>query len=261
MASPFKNVDLTSQNLPATMPGVAGNGELSISFKWVKVKIDNKDAQKNGTFETRLTIRRQPKGDRQTASVNFISEQDAAEQYPFEFQHFKDTGEVPTSGTPLDELPGISRSQIDLLVLNGLRSVEDLVGVSPDLVAQLGITATKAQKVALAWSENSRNGADVVAAADVAARYEAENAELKRQLQAAIEASNAATAQLTVLQQAQGVTKTSGEPMQVVNDESAGLPTSIDEMPDVFSGGDGLGDAQEPLSMTDTDPDPMAIET
>jgi hypothetical protein len=247
--------DLTDADLSTHLQSVTAKGGINVNFFYKKVRIKSRNAETNGTIQTRLCISKQPKGDRSTVAVRFITEEQAQRDWPREFSLFKQYEEVPTTGTPLDELPGISMSQIGLLVLNGLRSIEDLIEVSEDQIAQLGLDAIKAQKTAKAWDEKRKGSAEEISAADIEARFQmqvdamnkqleaitARNKELEAQLkfQASVAGGNAA---------AQNVT----EPVAVDTGEE--LEYDVENMPDPWSEGPATTDGADDLGAKDPDP-------
>lgn len=249
-----KERNLTHTNLPSTMRGVTATGDMLVSFKHVRVTLQSADPELNGKTETRLTIRRQPKGDRQTASVRYITEEQAMDLYPVEYQHFVDTGDVPTQGTPLDDLPGISRSQIDVLVLNGVRSVEDVLAVGADRMASLGYSASKVFRIAQAWDEKRRGNVDLLDIAETQAKMATQLENLTREKTASAEYIKQLEAQIAAMQKMQGKEVTSDQPVLVGNDESAGLETDVEKMANPWGDGDDLGDAADDLGMDDPDP-------
>lgn len=255
--------DMTAADLSSHLGPVKASGGLNVQFFYTKVRLKTVDATRNGKVETRLCIAKQPKGDRFTTAVQFISEKQASEQFPSEFAMFKQYDEVPTSGTPLAELPGMSQSQIGMFLINGIRSVEDLVEVSEDIVAQLGIDASKAQKLAKRWHANATGNAEEVKAAEVAAAAEAErkamqdrfarmeehNKRLEMQLEAMRANGNAGAAASAP----QGAVAATGmEPTPAGND----LPYDLSEMDDddVFGGGSATATGNDDLNDGEIDP-------
>jgi len=243
--------DLTHNDLQTVMPHVKASGDMLISFEHVKVEVKNADPAKNGTVETRLAIRRQPKGDRLTVSRRYITERKAKELYPVHYQAYVDTGEVPTVGTPLEDLPGISRSQINLLVINGVRSIEDVLSVGPDRLGGLGYSATKAYQVAKRWDDQRKENAELITMADVEAKFEAMSANLLKRAEGAESHAKNLEHQLAALQSMKGMDVTADQPVQAMNDESAELETDISKMPNVWGEGEDIIDASEALSDDD----------
>lgn len=183
--------DLSHMDLSRDLGAVTSKGGLNIQFFWIRVMTRSKNAHTNGKYETRLCIAKQPKGDRLTIAHRLITDAEAQREFPAEFAYFKQYQDVPTAGTQLYEIPGLSQSQIALLVLNGIRSVEDLTGIPEDMISQAGFEAVTARKVALAWLSRRDKNAAVIDSAQIEARYETERRAMQDRL-ASLEASNKA---------------------------------------------------------------------
>lgn len=163
---------------------VASSGGMNIGFYYERVKIKSRMATLNGKYETRLFVAMQPKGDKYSVAKEPISEVLAQQLFPAEYARFKNYQDAPTHGTPLLELPGISQSQIAILNLNGIRSIEDLVGLSPDIVAQVGMEASTAHKIALKWHQKRTGSSDDIAMAGKLSEVEAQNRQYQDTLKA-----------------------------------------------------------------------------
>lgn len=246
--------DLTDKHLPNVMNSVTAQGGIYVNFFYVKVRIKARDASTNGQFQDRLCISKQPKGDRLTIACRFITEERAAREWPREFQMFKQYEEVPTTGTPLKELPGISMSQIGLLTLNGLRSIEDLCGISEDLVGQMGLDAIRAHKTAKAWFSKREENAENIALADLEARMKIQLDTLEKNNEAMAERNRQLEAQVQALQTARGAPPAETADQAVAVEAKEDLEYDIDKMPDPFSEGPGSSDGDDDLNATDIDP-------
>lgn len=167
--------NLSDRSFSEHMGPVASKGGLNVGFFYARVQLKTRRAQFNGQFETRLFVAMQPKGDRFTIAKEPITERDASTRFPAEFAAFRNYQDTPSRGTPLMELPGISQSQIALLAVNGIRSIEDLVGLSADVVAQVGMEATTAFKVAQRWTAKKADAGDDIGMAGQVAALEIEN--------------------------------------------------------------------------------------
>lgn len=146
--------DQSGADLSGMLGHVSSSGQLSIEFFYDRVRVeDPMNPSDHGQFKTVLCVKRRPHGDRLTESTRMITERLAQQLYPREFAFFKQNQDVPTDGTPLSELPGISQSQISILVIHNIRCVEDLVGLSHDQISQIGMDARQAYSVAKKWVE------------------------------------------------------------------------------------------------------------
>jgi hypothetical protein len=249
--------DMTDADLSTHMQSVTAKGGVHVQFQHVKVKLTTTDPAKAGQTVTRLSILKQPKGDRSTVAARFISEDRARQEYPREFAAFTESAEAPTTGTPLSELPGLSASQIGMLVLNGLRSVEDLCEVSEDQMGQLGLDAIRAQKIAKAWMGKAEGASEAIAVADLEAKFKLQNDAMQRQFDAMTERNKQLEAQVAGFQMAQGggqAAVTVTEPTAQVNQESDDLEYDIANMPDAFSEGPETAGGNDDLGGTDPDP-------
>lgn len=157
------NNNLTSMDLDMGPVASRGAGGLNIQFFYMRQRIENAaDATLHGTFQTRLCVAKQPKGDRLTIACQFIGEEQAIAQFPREYAMFKQYEAVPTTGTPLFDLPGVSQAQIGLLSIYGLRSVEDLVSMQEDQMNGMGMDAVQAYRVAKRWMEAKTANAPII---------------------------------------------------------------------------------------------------
>lgn len=258
--------DMSDADLSTHMKHVGSTGGLLVNFAYVKVRIKSRGADTNGQVQTRLTVTKQPKGDRSTVAPRFITEDQAAQQFPREWDLFKKYDDVPTTGTPLSELPGISMSQIGLLVLNGLRSIEDLIEVSEDLIGQLGLDAVKAQKTAKSWWARKQDAAEDINAADVEARFQIQIDTMAKSAEAMEERNRQLEAQVAALQSIQA--SSAGATVQTVQTQTpapavevnAGenLEYDISKMPDPMSEGPDVADGLDD-DLTGFDDDPLGL--
>jgi hypothetical protein len=198
--------DMSDADLSADLGLVASNGQISIEFFYRMIRLtDPSNPSVHGEHKTVLCVRKRPHGDRHTEQVKMISERTAQALYPREFAYFKQHHDVPTDGTPLHELPGITQSQIAILVIHNIRSVEDLVNLEEDRIAQIGMDARKAFTLARKWDEARKSNTDLIANAQKEA---AANAEIERMRKAEaqhIETIARLTAQVELLMR-QGAT-------------------------------------------------------
>lgn len=254
--------NLTDQNLGELMGPVAGRGGLHVQFFYMNVLIESADPTLNGTFQPRLCIAKMPKGDRLTVATRFISEEQAMREFPREFTMFKTSDEVPTDGTPLRELPGIAQSQLAMLMLYQLRSIEDLASVPQEQVNGMGLEIITAHKLAKAWLRNKTENADMIAEAKNQSQIDAQLEQMRRQLEALqkqnieLDAQNKA---LTAVHQALGTAPVQQQqPYQGVQYAPVApvvrMPAEVadDELPDsgMFAG----GMVDDPNDLNQSDP-------
>lgn len=245
--------NLSDRDLSGSGMGpVAGTGGLLVQFFYMRVPIKTRNARRNGSFETRLCVAKQPRGDRATVAASYITETEAQRLHPVEWAQFKQYQDAPTSGTPLHELPGVSQSQIMLLVMHGIRSIEDLLEISPDVANQVGLEAVTARKIAIQWEARRKGtGADIDLARQLAAQ-EIENETLRKRHEQ-MEATMAAMQAKIEAMAAMGGGHASAAVMAPPAADD-GLP-GLDDMPDTpFGEGGEIVTGNDDLSM---DPDPL----
>lgn len=270
--NPSQSRDLTEADLSQYMGPVKGNG-LLVNFFYKKIQTRSRDAATNGQIQTRLCVSKQPKGDRSTVACRYITEDQAKREFPVEFARFKEYEEIPTSGTPLDELPGISMSQLAILLINGLRSIEDLVDISDDQISQLGLDAIKSKKTAVAWLEKRTAAAGTINVSEIEAKYKIESDTYKAQVESqsqTIKTLEAQVAALTKMSTKGGMAELAaiqpsgnqqgGGAVSVDNPDDADLEYDISKMadplsdgPDFTDDGDGV-DGFDDLGDGDVDP-------
>lgn len=187
--------NLSDRDLSSVFGGeVQSSGGLMVQFFYHRVRLGGKNTPNAGKFETRLAVALKPRGDMLTLAVRPITEEEAQRQFPAEWQQFKMYQDAPTRGTPLHELPGATQSMIAILVLGGIRSIEDLVHLPEDVCQQMGMDALQAQKLAKIWIQRKAGAAEDINLAERLAENEASNARMAAELQQ-LRAANAAQAQ------------------------------------------------------------------
>lgn len=243
--------DASQNDLGQHFGGVQGKG-IYITFHWVKVKLQSVDPAKNGKFERRLRIIKQPVGDPNSASASYIKPEAAQKQYPLEWDYFTKHGDMPLTGTALSELPGISMSQIQMMQLAGLRSIEDILSVRDEVINSIGYEGRVVLNVAREWQARKDENAEAIdyaetkAAQDAAlqaanSRADAADAQ-NRELLARIEAmeklmSGSGAAQMAIGHQQE-------QPMGMGRrDEGA----DIDDTPNPLADGNGDLDDESPI--------------
>jgi len=256
--------DMTQADLSSHLGPVAGTGGLNIQFFYAKVRIQCADPMLNGTYQTRLCIAKMPKGDRLTIATRFISEEQAASMFPREFAMFKQYEDVPTDGTPLYELPGISQSQIAMLTVHNLRSIEDLAGMAIEHINGMGLDARSAHKLAVRWLASKTDNADLIAKAKAETATTEERDALLRRVEAAERANLELQGQVKVLMMQGGVTQQAqagmGGQQAIAVDSREDLPEPTQTR--LFEG--GIVDGNDDLDMSDPAPsadDPLGLKT
>lgn len=251
--------NLTDRDLSSHLGPVAGTGGLNVQFFYVRTRVESANPERNGMYRTRLCVAKMPKGDRLTIAVRFITEEQAMQQFPREFSMFKQYQDVPTQGTPLHELPGITQSQIGVLVIHNLRCIEDVAACDDALINQMGYDARQAKKLAVRWIENLKGNADLIDTAKTDAARDAE-LERMRKSQAELERRNIeleAKLQAFMSLQGQAPAAASTGAMQMV-DRPDGLPDARDVESNLLEG--GLVDGNDDLDLDTPAPAPTKAD-
>lgn len=214
-----------------------GNG-LIVQFYYEKVRVESKsDPSQNGRIITRLCVAKAIRGDRRTVSNRVIgdtadpeTERRAARMFPREFAAFQNNEEIPTDGTALHELPGMTQSMISMLVLNGIRSVEDLLELDDTILTTVHFDAIHAKRLAERWMAAKKDNASLLSAAEVEAKMAAALDDANRRNTEQAEALKRLTAQVEALTRAQagaggGAAAAPGSTGQ----QAAAIPVDVDE--------------------------------
>lgn len=258
---PVDRFNFTDRDLSSHLAPVAGSGGLNIQFFYTKTRVESANPERNGVWRTRLCVAKMPKGDRLTIATRFITEEQAAREFPREFAMFKQYQDVPTQGTPLHELPGITQSQIGILVIHNLRCIEDVAACDDALVNQMGYDARQAKKLALRWLQNRDGNADEIERSKADAARDAELLRLRKSQEETNKLNIELQAQVRALMAMQGQS-----PSQGAAGSSATLVDRPDDLPDarevesrlleggMVDGNDDLDDDPPPATPTKADP-------
>lgn len=241
--------DMTSSDLSWAMSGVAPTRGIAVSFDYEQVRLRTRDPLRNGKVETRLVVRKRVIGDRNTTAVQYTTEEEAARLWPREWAMFQTYGTAPTRGTPLSELPGMTESQIKILAVNGIESVEDLIEIDAAKVTPMGLEAIRAHKLARDWSDKGRRNKAKIDLADAEARHEAERDALVKRIASMEAALREAQAQISVLRDPDGRRGLAGLAPRAAPDEDDLGPISFeDEGPGVVDVGSDQDSMPNPLA-------------
>jgi hypothetical protein len=113
-------------------------------------------------------------GDRNTVDVMFSNDYHR-QRWPRQYQFFKHNMEDTGAGTPLKEVPWVSRSQVEEFKFLKIRTVEDLANIADNVCTQVGGGMFALKKRAQAHIEEAAGGSGV-------AKLAAELEELKKQM-------------------------------------------------------------------------------
>lgn len=120
-------------------------------------------------------------GDRKTV-VDTLVKDEHKRRWPREYAAFKAGQEIPTEGTPLEEWPQITRSQVEELRFGHIRTVEQLASL-PDnaLNSTVPMGGYPLREKAQRWLEAQKGNAQTEVLAAESARKDEIIADLKRQ--------------------------------------------------------------------------------
>lgn len=254
--------DMTNQDFSQYLD-VSARGGLNVMFFYAKEQIDNPtDPTIHGTWVTRLCVAKHPKGDRLTTAVRLISEAEAQAAFPVEFGMFKNGQDImPTLGTPLHELPGITMSQIAMMLVHGLRSIEDVAGMAREHMNGIGMDAIACHELATKWMQRKTEGAGMIDAARSDAVAAAENEAMRRELER-LRADNArlqGQVDLVTRLVPQGAA-TQEQPQAMLVDTASAPVAENPDIDDQFATAGGMVTGKDDLvSIPDEDPDPLGL--
>ncbi|MCA0204297.1 MAG: hypothetical protein LCH92_08145 [Proteobacteria bacterium] len=183
--------DATAKDLSSHLGFVASRGEGGVSAHFFYQRVPQ--SRGKSAFRTQLCVAMTPIGDRYTISTKYIDEKEARERFPAQYDAFTRSADLPSTGTPLTELPGITMSQVGQLLISGIRSVEDLCSLSADQAQNIGREIAVAHKLATGWAGRRDAASDKISEAEREARRDQEARELRATI-ARLEAQNAALA-------------------------------------------------------------------
>lgn len=139
-----------------------------------------------GRGERRMILHRMHAIDMKTAVAHPSSPEEAKRRWPRQWAEFNDSGAVATDGTPIYDLPLITKRMIGLAYMMHLHSIEDAAAAPDELLAQGGPEGMALRERARAWlaekgQEEQVNALDRVAALELRMAQLAEaNEELRR---------------------------------------------------------------------------------
>lgn len=139
-------------------------------------------------FVDREYIRKVVPGDRSIEVVRPVRQEDI-EAYRSQYNRWKSGQAQATSGTPLEQWPGVTRSQVKELAYFNVRTVEQLAAVSDANLSNIG-SYTALRKKAQDWIATARGAAPIEEARAEAKRFKEELAEMKRQMAEMQQAQN-----------------------------------------------------------------------
>jgi len=244
MEPPMQITNQTHTTLGKEFADVTGRG-LYVSLQWDTVRLENSDPEKNGQREKRLRVMKQPIGDPSTCSSTYMTPDQVKERFPAEWEYFVRTGDMPSNGTALSELPGISVSQMQQVQLSGLRSIEDVASAPMETINRIGHEGRYVQTLAVEWVRRAKSEAKLIDYAEHKAALVASNDAADAR---AVRAENASRALQARLEALEAVLRSGGGNMPTAQDggdKLAGYDAgpALDTTPNPLADGDGtMGD-------------------
>lgn len=127
-------------------------------------------------------IEKRVPGDRLNVVDRPITDADKKE-FALQYRAFKEGLGDPKSGTPLKEWPPLSKSQIETLNYAGIRTVEDLAGLTEDNAKRIGAGVLSLVKKANDYLANASTGAPLSQLRSELEQERLEKQTLQRQVQ------------------------------------------------------------------------------
>lgn len=149
-------------------------------IKAVQMKAESEKAGRP-IFVDREFVEQIIPGDSRTLKVDEVKDEHRM-RWPAQYEAFKRGQEQPLHGTPLEQWPALSASQVAELKALKVMSVEDLANLNESFLANIGMGARELQTKAKAFLAHAAGTADVQRMQAELSRRDDEIADLKRQI-------------------------------------------------------------------------------
>ncbi|MEM8791027.1 MAG: hypothetical protein AAGE80_05385 [Pseudomonadota bacterium] len=227
--------DQTARQYADMQGAVRGDG-IAISFFYSMVTINNPmNMEVHGTQEVRLCVAKAIIGDGSSLSVKRISPEEAEMRYPEHYKAFTESGEVLVDGTPISELPGMTMSEMAMMAVYNVRSIEEASNLTDQQLQSIGHMGRRVKQLAIQWLTNLEENDKKVQVADamtkLLARVDALEA-TNRRVEAERDAANLALAAQQKVQPGQA----NVQPQQVAAAPMPDYP-DIDDTPNPLEDG------------------------
>jgi hypothetical protein len=158
---------------------------------YIKAVQHNFRSQQEGRpiFEDKEYVQIIIPGDNRSEVDRQVQEQDK-DRWPEAYRKFKEDGEQATDGTPLEQWPAVSVSQVAELKAKKIRTVEQLAGITDGQLNNLGLGARQLRDRAKAFLEAAAGNAPLDAALLREAKLQEEIDALKAQVASIISAKD-----------------------------------------------------------------------
>lgn len=97
-------------------------------------------------------------GDRRTTVVQYVNDE-VKRRYRREYEAFTQNRDAPVDGTPIDQLPGITRAMVEELRYFHVHSIETLARLSDEQMGKLGMAGRSLRDKAIRWVERTEGAA------------------------------------------------------------------------------------------------------
>lgn len=155
---------------------------LFVQFYFESIKNEEESlAQGRPIFSDKEYIKIIPVGDRNTVICEPVTE-DHKVRFPNQYAAFKNQQVQPQEGTPLEEWPPLTKSQVMMMKSANVHTVEQLSVVSDGNLSNLGMGARDLREKAKTYLESAQTGAIPMAAQERINELEKQVEALKNQL-------------------------------------------------------------------------------
>jgi len=136
---------------------------LFVQFYFEAIK-DEEESIKAGRpiFNDREYIKIIPVGDKNTVVCEPVTEEHKM-RWPAQYAGFKNQQHQPQEGTPIDQWPPLTKSQVLMFKAANVHTVEQLANVSDGNLGNLGMGARDLREKAIAYLKNAEGSAPTLA--------------------------------------------------------------------------------------------------
>lgn len=178
--------------------GGAHKGDVIAMFKREAIENEYKSAEQGRPiFDTVEIIQIIIPGDKHTIIDRRVKEDDKI-RFADEYARFKAGEEIALDGTPLEAWPRLKTADVYQLKAIGFHTVEHIANCADTHLGRLGIGGMHLRELARAYLEAAANGGN-------SERLVAENAQLRTQLQGALQSIQSLTDKFEAFARAKGV--------------------------------------------------------
>lgn len=168
----------------ATVADPTTKSRLVIRFEMLAKEDESASARENRpVYRDVEYIEKRVPGDKLSIIFRPITDADRKE-YAGQYKAWKEGLADPTSGTPLKEWPPVSRSQVEHLAHNGIKTVEDLANLTDGNAQGVGAGTLMLRQKAQDWLARANGGGQEAALRAELSQRDTHIATLTRQVEA-----------------------------------------------------------------------------